>query len=255
MVRRFGGTFGVGEVAVDVEEVGEFKIEVPASLSALCEMETEKEEISVKNGEEGKVVSRQVKKRKRTPAAVSEKEEDPPVGPSGPVVDAWAHEFLKEYINDIKKEQKEKEKAMFTLADLGALKPIFKKNSHVRPAYCLPLFNFMHSLSILCTKVNNGTKGKCSVWTTDNMRRLEIYEQMNIGDGDLKALYEKFKWSWIKIPADDAGAAKDALEKSKTSPRSFYVILRGVKEETFFDEVTGQKVTICKPILEYSSVH
>jgi len=168
--------------------------------------------------------------------------------------DQWAVDFLNEYLSDIKKEQKEKQRTMFSLADLANLKPIFKKASSIRPAYCLPYFNFCHSLSLLCKKVQ--VQGKtCRVYTEDNMRRLEVYEKMDIADKDLKALYEKFKWSWVKIPFEDAALAKEALESSKSTPRSFYVILRGVKNESFFDEMTGEKVEICRPNLEYSSVN
>ena len=214
-------------------------------------IKTEEEE-KEKKGEK----SVHTKKRKRTSESNNSVEGlSSPISPSGPVVDAWANEFLKEYLADLKKEMKEKEKTLFTLQNLGDLKHVFKKGSSIRPAYCLPLFNFCHSLSILCTKVNTQTKGQCKVWTEDNLRRLEVFEKMNLPENDLKVLHSKFRWCWVKIPVDDASLAKVAWEQSKSSPKSFYMILRGVKEEYFYDDVTGEKIQICKPILEYSAVH
>ena len=157
--------------------------------------------------------------------------------------------YVKDFVPEIKKEYMKKEKEAFSKDDLDKYSAIFRASSVVRPAYCLPLFHFCHSVDLYCTKVGLITK-QAKVYTEDGVKRLESFEKLVSGE-EYAALYSKFRWCWQKIPHDYLQVAKEALERSTAKPKSMRMRLVGIKEETFPDSVTGKAITIARPLLEF----
>lgn len=158
-------------------------------------------------------------------------------------------QFLSDVLPALKKEMIRKKKETFSWE---AYADYFKADSKYVATFCLPLFRFLEKNEIICTRYGC-FDNRHMVKTTAGFDRVMLLSR-NLTEEELtpevqQYLTQRFGREWYKIPSKDGFRAKAAAASGHDG--QFKVILVGLFEDSFVDNVTGETVLTINPSLMF----
>jgi hypothetical protein len=163
-----------------------------------------------------------------------------------------AGRFIANSLPTLKKELSLRKKEPFHWSDYAHY---FKPGSKYIQTFVLPLFHFLETDEIICSRYGC-FDGKHMVKTTDGFQRVMLLSKYCTPDelDEQTVLYmtKKYGREWFKIPSKDGFRAKSASAAGHEG--LFKVRLLGIFEDSFVDQTSLAPVLCINPILSFEPV-
>lgn len=161
-------------------------------------------------------------------------------------------QFMLDVLPSLKKtvKQQKSRSNTFRIREYGDT--YFKSDSKYVPTYILPLFHFLGTEEITCTRYGN-FDGKHMVKTSAGFTHasflLNHCDELN--ENERNIVMQKYGKEWFKIPSKDGVKASSAFRYGEKN--EFKIILVGIYEDSFITDDKTEVLTI-NPILRYEPI-
>ena len=161
-------------------------------------------------------------------------------------------QFITDVLPSLKKEMIRKKKEAFDWDDYSKY---FRPDSGYVATFMLPLFRFLLTDEIICDRYGNFDNKHRVKTAVGHKRVMDLSENSDVLELTPEMIHyfnKRFGVEWFKIPSQDGFRAKAAAAAGYEG--QFKVILTGLYEDSFTDNVSGKEVITINPTLMYEPV-